>query len=155
MPITDILVKNVELYGDEVALVEINPSLPDEKKVTWKEYSLIQSTANQPFRTEITWREFDIRANRFAHRFFCADHIENVIPDLKGKAQMAGKSLGPSNLLLAATAGKDAQNTGGLDERAGLSLLYVQHLLLGAFSGFALNVQYLSADHAEATGTFR
>jgi len=67
MPITDILVKNVELYGDEVALVEINPSLPDEKKVTWKEYSLIQSTANQPFRTEITWREFDKKANRFAN----------------------------------------------------------------------------------------
>ena len=67
MPITDILVKNVELYGDEVALVEINPSLPDEKKVTWKEYSLIQATANQPFRTEITWREFDKKANRFAN----------------------------------------------------------------------------------------
>ncbi len=67
MPITEILVKNANLYRDEVALVEINPSLPDEKKVTWREYSLIESSKNDPFRTEITWGEFDKKANRFAN----------------------------------------------------------------------------------------
>ncbi len=67
MPITEILAKNAALYRDEIALVEINPSLPDEKKMTWREYSLIESSKNDPFRTEITWGEFDKKANRFAN----------------------------------------------------------------------------------------
>ena len=67
MPITEILSKNASLYRDEVALVEINPSLPDEKKVTWREYSLIESSKNDPFRTELTWGDFDKKANRFAN----------------------------------------------------------------------------------------
>ncbi len=67
MPITEILAKNARLYRDEVALVEINPSLPDEKKLTWREYSLIEASKNDPFRTEITWCEFDKKANRFAN----------------------------------------------------------------------------------------
>ena len=29
MPITDILEKNCRLYGDDVALVEINPEMPE------------------------------------------------------------------------------------------------------------------------------
>lgn len=67
MPITEILVENAKKYRDEIALVEINPSLPDEKHVTWKEYSLIESSTKDPFRTEITWGEFDKKANKFAN----------------------------------------------------------------------------------------
>ncbi len=67
MPITEILSQNAKLYRDEVALVEINPSLPDEKHVTWREYALIESSVNDPFRTELTWGDFDKRANRFAN----------------------------------------------------------------------------------------
>ncbi len=67
MPITQTLAKNALLYRDEVALVEINPSLPDEKQVTWKEYALIEANANAPFRTEMTWGDFDKKANRFAN----------------------------------------------------------------------------------------
>ena len=67
MPITDLLRKNAKLFPDEVALVEINPSIPDEKHVTWREYSLIEASVNEPFRSEITWGEFDRRANRFAN----------------------------------------------------------------------------------------
>ncbi len=67
MPITEILSQNAKLYRDEVALVEINPSLPEEKHVTWREYALIEASVNDPFRTEITWGEFDKRANRFAN----------------------------------------------------------------------------------------
>ncbi len=67
MPITEILVDNSQKYRDEVALVEINPSLPEEKHVTWREYSLIETSVNDPFRTELTWGEFDKKANRFAN----------------------------------------------------------------------------------------
>ena len=67
MPITEILSKNAREYGNEVALVEINPALPEEKHVTWREYSLIETSNNDPFRTELTWGEFDRIANRFAN----------------------------------------------------------------------------------------
>ena len=40
MPITDILSKNCELYGDEVCLVEINPPADIPKRITWKDYRL-------------------------------------------------------------------------------------------------------------------
>jgi len=67
MPITELLAQNAALYRDEVALVEINPALPEEKQVTWKEYSLIEASVYRPFRTELTWGEFERRANRFAN----------------------------------------------------------------------------------------
>ncbi len=41
MPITDLLERNSKLYGPEVALVEINPEIREEQRVTWKEYKLI------------------------------------------------------------------------------------------------------------------
>ena len=44
MPITDLLERNSKLYGDETALVEINPEVREEQRVTWKEYELIQPT---------------------------------------------------------------------------------------------------------------
>ncbi|MDD4125038.1 MAG: class I adenylate-forming enzyme family protein [Eubacteriales bacterium] len=66
MPITDILERNASLYGDEVALVELNPEY-HPKKMLWKEYSLIEPTSDKPYRTEMTWKEFDAKANRFAN----------------------------------------------------------------------------------------
>ncbi len=67
MPITEILATNAQKYRDEIALVEINPSLPEEKHVTWRDYALIETSVNDPFRTELTWSEFDKKANRFAN----------------------------------------------------------------------------------------
>ena len=67
MPITDLLERNSKLYGDEVALVEINPEVQEEPRVTWKEYELIQPTAAAPYRREITWAVFDEKANRMAN----------------------------------------------------------------------------------------
>ena len=67
MPITDFLKRNAELYGDEVALVEIAPQMLEKAKVTWKEYALIQPNAEESGRREITWKEFDKAANRFAN----------------------------------------------------------------------------------------
>ena len=67
MPITDLLERNSKLYGDEVALVEINPEVQENQRVTWKEYALIQPTSTAPYRREITWSVFDEKANRVAN----------------------------------------------------------------------------------------
>ena len=67
MPITDLLERNSKLYGNEIALVEINPEIREPQRVTWKEYSLIQPTSTAPYRREITWSVFDEKANRVSN----------------------------------------------------------------------------------------
>ena len=44
MPVTDFLERNVKLYGNETALVELNPEMPETRRMTWKDYDLIQPT---------------------------------------------------------------------------------------------------------------
>ena len=67
MPVTDFLERNVKLYGNETALVELNPEMPETRRMTWKDYDLIQPTTDEPFRREITWNVFNEKANRFAN----------------------------------------------------------------------------------------
>jgi len=67
MPITEILEKNVRLYGDDVCLVEINPEQTEPRRVTWKEYELIEPARESYYRREITWNVFNEKANRFAN----------------------------------------------------------------------------------------
>ena len=67
MPITDILERNVNLYGDDVCLVELNPEIPEPRRVTWKEYELIEPSRAPYYRREITWNVFNEKANRFAN----------------------------------------------------------------------------------------
>ena len=67
MAITQYLENNARLYGDEVALVELNPEQEDTRKITWKEYSLIQPTEKKGYRREISWKVFDEKANRMAN----------------------------------------------------------------------------------------
>ena len=67
MPITDLLERNARLYGNDVCLVEINPDLPEPRRVTWKEYELIEPKRAPYYRREITWGIFDEKANRFAN----------------------------------------------------------------------------------------
>ena len=67
MPITDLLERNSKLYGEEIALVEINPEVQEAQRVTWKEYELIQPSPTAPYRREITWSVFDEKANRVAN----------------------------------------------------------------------------------------
>ena len=38
MPITDLLRRNAVEYGDDVALVEVNPTITEIRRVTWKDY---------------------------------------------------------------------------------------------------------------------
>ena len=68
MIITDFLERNARLYGQETALVEINPSEERDKAVTWWDFNLIESAGQDaPYRREISWKDFDRRANRFAN----------------------------------------------------------------------------------------
>ena len=66
MPITEILTRNADLYGDEVCLVEINPEI-ENTKASWKDFELVETDPSKKFRREMTWREFDDKANRFAN----------------------------------------------------------------------------------------
>ena len=43
MVITNLLENNANKYPNEVALVEINPTVLEQSRVTWKEYSLIET----------------------------------------------------------------------------------------------------------------
>ncbi len=67
MPVMDYLERNADLYGDEVALVELNPAEPDKRRISWKEYDLIEPNRFAPYRREITWSVFNEKANRFAN----------------------------------------------------------------------------------------
>ncbi|MCR5217535.1 class I adenylate-forming enzyme family protein [Treponema sp.] len=67
MPITKYLEKNAELYGNDCALVELNPEMRETRRITWKEFELTQPEPNLPYRREISWHIFNEKANRCAH----------------------------------------------------------------------------------------
>lgn len=67
MTIVDVLEQNRRLYGNEIALVELNPEMAETRRLTWREYELVQPTVNATYRREITWNVFDEKANRFAN----------------------------------------------------------------------------------------
>ena len=67
MPITNYLIENAAKYGDEIALVEVNPEIRDARGKTWREYELVETAPSQRYRREMTWKVFNDRANRFAH----------------------------------------------------------------------------------------
>lgn len=67
MPITELLEKNAKEFGDDVALVEINPDDGKKQHVNWKEFELIQPDENSYYRRELTWKSFDKRANRVSN----------------------------------------------------------------------------------------
>lgn len=66
MPITQLLEDNAEKFGNEVALVEVNPQIQETRRVLWKDYDLIQPTSSEWYRREITWHVFNEKANRCA-----------------------------------------------------------------------------------------
>ncbi|MCR4797553.1 MAG: acyl--CoA ligase [Lachnospiraceae bacterium] len=67
MVVTELLERNAKKYGNEVALVELNPEEKDPRRTTWKESELIEPSRFEPYRREITWSVFDEKANRFAN----------------------------------------------------------------------------------------
>ncbi len=67
MTIVDLLEKNSKEFSDEVALVEINPELEENRRLTWRDYELVEPTSRSYYRTEISWAVFNEKANRFAN----------------------------------------------------------------------------------------
>lgn len=67
MPITEILARNARLYGNELALTEINLDLQERHNVIWREYELIENNPAGEYRLDMTWRVFDEKANRLAN----------------------------------------------------------------------------------------
>ena len=67
MPITEFLERNAREYPNDVCLVEMNPEIKEDRRVTWKEYELIEPSAKTSYRREITWSVFNEKANRFAN----------------------------------------------------------------------------------------
>ena len=67
MPITEFLERNARQYPNDVCLVEINPEIKEDRRVTWKEYELIEPSPKTSYRREITWSVFNEKANRFAN----------------------------------------------------------------------------------------
>lgn len=67
MVVTEVLERNSKLYGNEVALVELNPTMEDTRKYSFKEYDLVQQTRTHIYRRQITWQVFDEKANRVAN----------------------------------------------------------------------------------------
>ena len=67
MPITQYLERNAEIYATDCALVELNPEVKENRRITWKDYDLTQPEPNLPYRREINWRIFNEKANRCAH----------------------------------------------------------------------------------------
>ena len=55
MPITEFLERNARQYPNDVCLVEINPEIKEDRRVTWKEYELIEASPKTSYRREITW----------------------------------------------------------------------------------------------------
>ena len=67
MPITEFLERNARVFPNDICLVEINPEIKEDRRVTWKEYELIEPGAKTSYRREITWSVFNEKANRFAN----------------------------------------------------------------------------------------
>ena len=74
MVITDFLERNARLYGDETALVEINPSEERDRAVSWSEANLIDfQQKDSPYRRAMSWQDFDRRADRVANMLLSRD----------------------------------------------------------------------------------
>ena len=68
MTIIDLLEQNAAKYGDETALVEINPDVKETRRTTWRDYELVEpSRHTSHYRREISWSVFNEKANRFAN----------------------------------------------------------------------------------------
>ena len=67
MTIIDFLEDNVKKYGEEEALVEINPQKKPEHYRTWREFSLVEPGLAKEYRRSITWNQFEVTSNKVAN----------------------------------------------------------------------------------------
>lgn len=64
MLITDLVIRNAAEFGQDIALVEINPEPYEKNTLPWQEYSLVETGHACSYRKEMTWEEFNRRTNR-------------------------------------------------------------------------------------------
>jgi acyl-CoA synthetase (AMP-forming)/AMP-acid ligase II len=69
VPITDLLRRNAELKGQDIAIVEINPRVENGTFISWRDYEDGPSYPDGARRRETTWGHMDRQANRVAN--FC------------------------------------------------------------------------------------
>ena len=68
MTIVHLLERNAKEFGNDTALVEINPEQPETRRRTWHEFELVEPTMKSPhYRREISWAVFNEKANRCAN----------------------------------------------------------------------------------------
>ncbi|MBQ3931608.1 MAG: acyl--CoA ligase, partial [Firmicutes bacterium] len=68
MTIVDLLENNAKQFGDEIALVEINPEVKETRRTTWRDFELVEPSRHRSYyRREISWNVFNEKANRFAN----------------------------------------------------------------------------------------
>ncbi|MBQ9890983.1 MAG: acyl--CoA ligase [Firmicutes bacterium] len=68
MTIVDLLERNAKEFGDEIALVEINPEQKETRRTTWRDFELVEPSRHRSYyRREISWNVFNEKANRFAN----------------------------------------------------------------------------------------
>lgn len=68
MTIVHLLERNAKEFGNDTALVEINPEQPETRRLTWHEFELVEPTPKvRSYRREISWAVFNEKANRFAN----------------------------------------------------------------------------------------
>ena len=68
MTIIDLLERNAKEFGNDTALVEINPELPETRRLTWNEFELVEPTPKvSHYRREISWAVFNEKSNRLAN----------------------------------------------------------------------------------------
>ena len=67
MTIVHLLERNAKEFGNDTALVEINPEQPETRR-TWHEFELVEPTPKvRSYRREISWAVFNEKANRMAN----------------------------------------------------------------------------------------
>ncbi len=67
MPITEFLERNAREFPEDICLVEINPEIKEDRRVTWTEYELLEPSPTTSSRRDIPWSVFNEKANRFAN----------------------------------------------------------------------------------------
>ncbi len=68
MTIVHLLERNAREFGNDSALIEINPEQPETRRLTWSEYELVEPThRTRHYRREISWSVFNEKANRLAN----------------------------------------------------------------------------------------
>ena len=68
MTIVDLLERNAAQFGEEIALVEINPEVKETRRTTWRDFELVEPSRHRNYyRREISWNVFNEKANRFAN----------------------------------------------------------------------------------------